>query len=132
VVEYAFRDCCCRSLVVPGDNVERKNSWFGSADISVGEAFRSAGVSARTTIEACRRPNGASDRAAENLRKQFQTYKAEVAAKGSNASPAKVDAAIVRVANSNTIVRLSLLGQLKELEEVGFTPVIIDTTEKPR
>ena len=37
-----------------------------------------------------------------NLKKEFQAYKAAVAAEGSNASSTKVDAAIVRVANGNT------------------------------
>jgi hypothetical protein len=52
----------------------------------------------------------ASERDLEKLQKEFQDYKAEVATNGRNASPAKVDAAIVRLASGNTIVRSSLMG----------------------
>jgi hypothetical protein len=54
----------------------------------------------------------ASDRAKDELEKQFQAYEAEVAAKGSNASPVKVEAAIVGVAKSNTEIRDKLVGAL--------------------
>jgi hypothetical protein len=49
----------------------------------------------------------ASGRATEGLEKQFQLYKEKVSIEGKNASPAKVDAAIVKVANGNTDVRSS-------------------------
>ena len=52
-----------------------------------------------------------------NLKKEFQAYKAAVAAEGSNASSTKVDAAIVRVANGNTIIRSDLQEMIKEQME---------------
>jgi hypothetical protein len=52
----------------------------------------------------------------EKLEKEFQDYKAEVAAKGRNASPAKVDAAIVRVTNGNTVIRDKLFDALMSRE----------------
>jgi hypothetical protein len=58
----------------------------------------------------------ASGRATEELEKQFQLYKEKVSIEGKNASPAKVDAAIVKVANGNTDVRSSLSGAIQNLE----------------
>jgi len=58
-----------------------------------------------------------SDRDTEKLRKEFQAYKAEVAAQGSNASPTKVDAAIARVAKGNTALRSEVLGALQMVGE---------------
>jgi hypothetical protein len=55
----------------------------------------------------------ASGRATEELEKQFQLYKEKVSIEGKNASPAKVDAAIVKVANGNTDVRSSLSGAIQ-------------------
>ncbi len=57
-----------------------------------------------------------SDRAKDELEKQFQNYKVEVAAKGSKASPAKVESAIANVASSNTDVRDKLVAALQGLE----------------
>jgi hypothetical protein len=54
--------------------------------------------------------------AKDELDKQFQAYKAEVAARGSNASPAKVEAAIIKVADSNTNIGSSLLKLHRWLE----------------
>jgi septal ring factor EnvC (AmiA/AmiB activator) len=54
-----------------------------------------------------------ADRDTETLKKEFQAYKAEVAAQGSNASPTKVDAAIARVAKGNTALRSEVLGALQ-------------------
>jgi hypothetical protein len=50
----------------------------------------------------------ASDRAKDELDKQFQAYKEEVATNGRNASPAKVDAAIVQWAAANKEVSVTL------------------------
>jgi hypothetical protein len=50
----------------------------------------------------------ASDRAKDELDKQFQAYKADVAFKGSNASPAKVDAAFEQLRRENTILEAGL------------------------
>jgi hypothetical protein len=61
----------------------------------------------------------ASDRAKDELDKQFQAYKSEVAAKGRNASPEKVDAAIVKVASGNTDVRSSLSAAIRDLDGLG-------------
>jgi hypothetical protein len=58
-----------------------------------------------------------SDRDTEKLKKEFQAYKAEVAAQGSNASPTKVDAAIARVAKGNTALRSEVLGALQMVGE---------------
>jgi hypothetical protein len=58
-----------------------------------------------------------SDRDTEKLRKEFQAYKAEVSVEGSKASPAKVDAAILRVAKGNTAVRSEVLGALQMVGE---------------
>jgi CubicO group peptidase (beta-lactamase class C family) len=60
--------------------------------------------------------SSAADRTKDELEKQFQAYKAEVAAKGSSASPAKVDAAIVRLTKGNTLVKSELMGVLRDLE----------------
>jgi hypothetical protein len=58
-----------------------------------------------------------SDRDTEKLEKEFQAYKAEVAAQGSNASPTKVDAAIARIAKGNTALRSEVLGALQMVGE---------------
>jgi hypothetical protein len=58
-----------------------------------------------------------SDRDTEKLRKEFQAYKAEVAAQGSNVSPTKVDAAIARIAKGNTALRSEVLGALQMVGE---------------
>ena len=63
------------------------------------------------------RATEASERALEELKKEFQNYKAAVSAKGGNASSTKVDAAIVRVANGNTIIRSDLQEMIKEQME---------------
>jgi hypothetical protein len=60
--------------------------------------------------------SGASERAKDELDKQFQAYKAEVASTGRNASPAKVEAAIVKVASGNTDVKSSLSAAIRDLE----------------
>ena len=60
--------------------------------------------------------SGASERAKDELEKQFLAYKSEVAAKGKEASPAKVYAAIVKVASGNTNVRSSLSAAIKDIE----------------
>jgi hypothetical protein len=58
----------------------------------------------------------ASDRAKDELDKQFQTYKTEVAAKGKNASPAKMDAALVKLAKESALVRAETMEALKDAE----------------
>jgi hypothetical protein len=58
----------------------------------------------------------ASDRATKELDKQFQDYKAKVAIEGRNASPAKMEAAIVRVANVNTEIKDKLVAALMSRE----------------
>jgi hypothetical protein len=63
--------------------------------------------------------SGASERAKDELEKQFLDYKSEVAAKGREASPAKVDAAIVKVASGNTDVRSSLSAAIRDLDGLG-------------
>jgi hypothetical protein len=63
--------------------------------------------------------SGASERAKDELEKQFLAYKSEVAAKGREASPAKVDAAIVKVASGNTDVRSSLSAAIRDLDGLG-------------
>jgi len=60
-----------------------------------------------------------SDRAKDELDKQFQAYKSEVATKGRNASPAKVDAAIAKVATSNTDIGSGLSAALRDLDGFG-------------
>jgi hypothetical protein len=50
----------------------------------------------------------AADRARDELDKQFQAYKAEVAAKGSNASPAKVEAALEQLNKEDALVTHAL------------------------
>jgi hypothetical protein len=50
----------------------------------------------------------ASDQAKEELDKQFQAYKAEVAIKGSNASPVKVDAALVQLNKDDALITHAL------------------------
>jgi hypothetical protein len=59
--------------------------------------------------------SGASERAKDELEKQFLAYKSEVAAKGREASPAKVDAAIVKLASDNTVIRDKLAGAIMDL-----------------
>jgi hypothetical protein len=46
----------------------------------------------------------------EKLQKEFQNYKERVVIEGSKASPAKVDAAIVRLASGNFMLRSNLRG----------------------
>jgi hypothetical protein len=58
-----------------------------------------------------------------NLDKQFLAYKMEVAANGKNASPVKMDAAILRIRDGDRIVRSNLLGNM-------FTPTTIGGTKK--
>jgi hypothetical protein len=55
-----------------------------------------------------------------NLDKQFQAYKAEVAAKGKNASPEKVDAAIEQLKREDAIMEagLSVAARLKNEMEM--------------
>jgi hypothetical protein len=75
----------------------------------------------------------ASDRVTDELEKQFQLYKEKVAIEGSKASPAKVDAAIVGVAKSNTEIRSKLVNALMKRETDRGTPVIkIDGDPKIR
>jgi len=57
-----------------------------------------------------------SDRDTENLKKEFKVYKAEVVAEGSKASPAKVDAAILRFSKGNAAVRSEVFGALQILD----------------
>jgi ABC-type Na+ efflux pump permease subunit len=73
----------------------------------------------------------ASDRAKDELEKQFQAYKEEVSIEGRNASSAKVDAAIVGVGKSNTEIRSKLVNALTKLEaDRRVAPFItIDTTK---
>jgi predicted nucleic acid-binding Zn-ribbon protein len=61
----------------------------------------------------------ASERALEELKKEFQVYKVQVAAKGKDASPAKVDAAIVKVADSNTNIGDRLVELYRDLDGFG-------------
>jgi hypothetical protein len=49
-----------------------------------------------------------ADRARDELDKQFQAYKAEVAAKGSNASAGKVEAAFEQLKRENAIMEAGL------------------------
>ena len=60
--------------------------------------------------------SGASDRAKDELEKQFQAYKSEVVAKGREASPAKVESAIANVASSNTDVKDKFLAAIRDLD----------------
>jgi hypothetical protein len=60
-----------------------------------------------------------SDRDLEELKKEFEAFKAEVAAKGIHASPAKVDAAIVKVADSSTSIGSMLLELHRSLDQSG-------------
>jgi hypothetical protein len=53
----------------------------------------------------------------DRVDKQFQDYKAEVAANGRDASPAKVDAAIVEVADSDTNIGSMLVKLHRGLNE---------------
>jgi hypothetical protein len=63
--------------------------------------------------------SAASERAKDELEKQFLAYKSEVAAKGRDASPVKVDAAIVKVASGNTVIRSKLVNALMEANKLG-------------
>jgi hypothetical protein len=58
------------------------------------------------------------------LQKEFQDYKEQVAIEGRNASPAKVDAAIVRVASGNAEIRSKLFNALMSREVDRRTPII--------
>jgi hypothetical protein len=70
------------------------------------------------------------DRDTQNLNKEFQAYKIEVSGEGSKVSTAMVDAAILRVAKGNTVVRREVLGALQMLDS-GVAPFInIDDGEK--
>ena len=51
-----------------------------------------------------------------NLDKQFEAYKAEVAAKGKNASPEMVDVAMTQLKSENAIMAAGLKIALRELE----------------
>jgi hypothetical protein len=57
----------------------------------------------------------ASDQAKRELQILFDGYKAEVASKGRNASPAKVDAAIVKVSDGDAAVKSGLQGAIESL-----------------
>jgi hypothetical protein len=57
-----------------------------------------------------------AERDLEKLEKEFQDYKERVAVEGSKASPAKVDAAIVKVSNGNTVIRKKLFDALMSRE----------------
>jgi hypothetical protein len=75
-----------------------------------------------------------SDRALEELKKEFQAYKANVAAEGSNASPAKMDAAIIKVADSNTTIGSSLFELYRNLDfgqHGALKKLDYETTKKP-
>ena len=53
--------------------------------------------------------SAASERAKDELDKQFQAYRADVAAKGNNASPAKVEAAFEQLNKEDALVTYALL-----------------------
>lgn len=58
----------------------------------------------------------ASERAKDELDKQFQAYRAEVAAKGNNASPAKVEAAFEQLKREDAIIAAGLKAAQQALE----------------
>jgi hypothetical protein len=88
-------------LVVSWDDVERNDWWFEGADSR-----------ARSAIEACYRTvNGVCDGLGE-IKKEFHTYKQRVFVEGRNASPAKVDDAIVTAADHNRMMKELSLGPL--------------------
>lgn len=90
----------------------------------------------------------AADRARDELDKQFQAYKAEVAAKGSNASPAKFAAAFEQLRREDAIMAAGIKAAqqaldaqygahrkldpeiLKELKDHLDEPTTIDPTKK--
>jgi hypothetical protein len=80
--------------------------------------------------------SAASERSKEELDKQFQDYKADVAAKGSNASPAKVDAAFEQLTKVDGLIShaLILAHQAVQEKEARSLPVgtgYAVTTEYP-
>jgi hypothetical protein len=99
-------------IMLAGIMVVGVAAWWLNGKMSEGEI---AGLKAQMSAKDERLSLGvdklaAAERDLEKLQKEFQNYKAEVDTKGRNASPAKVDAAIVRLTHGNMIVRSSLTG----------------------
>lgn len=70
------------------------------------------------------------DRDTQDLKKEFQAYKVEVSVEGSKVSPAMVEAAILRFAKGNTVVRCEVLGALQMLDSDIAPFINIDDGEK--
>jgi hypothetical protein len=74
----------------------------------------------------------ASDRAKDETEKQFQTYKTEVVAKGGNASPAKLEAAILQWGTANNAVSNTLTISPYTIDDVEEADYFLENLfEKP-
>ena len=74
-----------------------------------------------------------ADRARDDVERPLQAYKAEVGIKGKDASPAKVEAAIVKLSGESAAIKQNLLGAFTKITAGEVTPVIhIDGAKKLR
>ena len=97
-------------IVATGATVGAAIWWFrGWMSQERLDALKEQVATVEQRLKLASEASAASERAKDELQKEIQTYKADVAAKGSNASPAKVEAAFEQLNKEDALVTHALL-----------------------